>query len=408
MSRRISSDQKRRGAVAPLTAIVLIVLLAMVAFAVDIGYLNVVRNQAQNCADASALAGAGKLADRLQSAAIVKGVPVQTVDDLRAAIEEAKAYARRNRVGGIAMELHDEDIEIGYMADPFNQKDNTLDKSGWPARPYNAVRVNVARDANHEGGRLKLFFAPVIGVDDANVRATATACLPMGDPVPSAKGLLPFAYQIDEWKAVLNASGPGTYRAANGANVTVSDNFSVAPDSTNPLGVKRGSDGKVETRMFPGNTTSGNYGTINFTLNKSGNSTNLLRDLIVNGPTEREWPDLPTILTASPKNPIPVNGDPGISAGMEPAVRAIIGEPHFLPLYTTVSGSGNTTYYKIVGFAPVTIVDARLGVKDKYVAVQPRLVFNKSIITGNDRLEFDIIPSADPNPLVVGRCTLVR
>jgi len=407
MIRRIH-HQKRRGAVAPLTAIVMIVLLAMVAFAVDIGYLNVVRGQAQNCADSAALAGAGKLAERLKNAPIVKGVPVQTVDDLRAAVQEAKDYAKRNNVGGVYMELNDGDIEIGYMADPFNHSNNTLDKSGWPARPYNAVRVNVARDANHNGGKLKLFFAPVIGVDDADVRATATACLPMGDPVPSAKGLLPFAYQVDEWRAVLSAPGAGTYKAANGNNVTVTDCFTVDGNSTNALGVKLGSDGKVETRMYPGNTTSGNYGTINFSNSKCGNSTSDLRDVIINGPTEKNWPDLPEILTASPTKPVAVNGDPGISAGMEPAVRAIIGQPRFLPLFTTVYGVGNNTYYKIVGFAPVTIVDVQLRNGTKYVAVQPRTIYNKSIITGDDRIDFTIIPSANPNPLVIGRCVLVR
>lgn len=408
MIRGINQKHKRLGAVAPLTAIVMIVLLAMVAFAVDIGYLNVVRGQAQNCADSAALAGAGKLAERLKSAPIVKGIPVQTVDDLRAAREEAKEYARRNPVGGTNLELNDDDIEIGYMADPFNQNNNTLDETGWPARAYNAVRVKVARDANHNDGKLKLFFAPVIGVDDADVRATATACLPMGDPVPSAKGLLPFAYQVDEWKAVLSAPRAGTYKAANGANVTVTDNFSVNGNSTNAFGVKLGSDGKVETRMFPGGTTSGNYGTINFSKSKTGNSTSVLRDLITKGPTEKEWPDLPEILTASPTKPVAVNGDPGISAGMEPAVRAIVGQPHFLPLYTTYSGTGNNTYYKLVGFAPVTIVDVNLGAKTKYISVQPRVMYNKSIITGDDRIDFTIIPSANPNPLVIGRCTLVR
>lgn len=407
MIRRIH-HQKRSGAVAPLTAIVMIVLLAMVAFAVDIGYLNVVRGQAQNCADSAALAGAGKLAERLKNAPIVKGIPVQTVDDLRAAVQEAKDYAQRNNVGGVSIQLNDGDIEIGYMADPFNHSNNTLDKSGWPARPYNAVRVNVARDANHNGGKLKLFFAPVIGVDDADVRATATACLPMGDPVPHAKGLLPFAYQVDEWKAVLGAPGPGTYKAANGKTVTLTDNFSVDGNSTNALGVKCGSDGKVETRMYPQSTTSGNYGTINFSKTKSGNSTSDLRDIIMNGPKEADWPDLPEILTASPTKPVTVNGDPGISAGMEPAVRAIIGQPRFLPLYTTVSGNGNNSYFRLVGFAPVTIVDVKLSGRTKYIAVQPRTIYNKSIISGDNRIDVTIIPSANPNPLVIGRCVLVR
>src|SRR5688500_1628144 len=112
--------------------------------------------------------------------------------------------------------------------------------------------------------------------------------------------------------------------------------------------------------MFPGDTTSGNYGTINFSKSKVSNSTSVLPELIQHGPEADAWPDLPEIVEASPPSPVAVNGDPGISAGMESAVEAIIGETHILPLYSTVSGTGNNSFYNIVGFVPVTIVDVDL------------------------------------------------
>src|SRR5207248_4831368 len=127
--------------------------LGMIAFAVDIGYIVVARNQAQNSADAAALAGVDELADRLKKARLVNGVPEQTQADLDAARAVVKDYAQRNKVGSKGPVVKDAEVEFGYLADPFNQDANTtLDTSGWPARPYNAVRVSVHRDKDHAGG----------------------------------------------------------------------------------------------------------------------------------------------------------------------------------------------------------------------------------------------------------------
>src|SRR5436190_20070435 len=53
-----SAKSKRAGAIAPLAALLIIPLVAMVAFAVDLGYIIQVRTDLQNTADAAALAGA--------------------------------------------------------------------------------------------------------------------------------------------------------------------------------------------------------------------------------------------------------------------------------------------------------------------------------------------------------------
>jgi len=52
---------KRRGAVAPLTALLLIPILGMVFFSVDIGYIALTSMELQNAADAAALAAAEQL-----------------------------------------------------------------------------------------------------------------------------------------------------------------------------------------------------------------------------------------------------------------------------------------------------------------------------------------------------------
>jgi hypothetical protein len=401
--------------VVPLTAVLLFLLVGMVAFTVDIGYIAVARSEAQNAADAACLAGIGKLAERWKSAPIIQGIPLQTLSDLQLVRDEARAFARRNRVGSQDVDLHDADIEIGYLANPHDHGNHTLDLSGWPARPYNAVRVTVRRDQNHAGGPLSLVFAPVVGTKQTNLSATATSAFVLGTVKPRGNqgcyrgGLLPFTYQVDEWNALLAASAPGGVTAANGVTLTLSDNFTVDPQSTSASGVANGPDQRLETKLFPNRTTNGNYGTINFSKTKVGNSTNVLRDLILNGPNEVDWPDLPAIVAASPSGPVDVNGDPGLSAGMKSAVQAILGQPRILPLYSTVYGQGNNTYYRIVGFTPVTIVEVHFqGEKKSHITVQPRVTALKSLVTGGNRIYFDVTPRANPDPLFLGARGLVR
>jgi hypothetical protein len=395
-------------------AVLMLVLLAIVTFVVDIGYVAVARSEAQNTADAAALAGMSKLAERLKSARIVGGIPEQTAADLALAREETKAIALRNPVGAQAVDLQDADIEIGYMAAPYDHSSDTLDTSGWPNRPYNAVRVTVLRDESRAGGPLSLFFGKVLGTSKANIRGTATAVVAMGTVTPRGDqddvngGLLPFTYQVNQWNALMAASRAGPVLADNGVSIALTDNYAVDPQNASPSGVRNGADGRWEVQMFPNDITSGNFGTINFSKSKTSNSTNTLRDLIQNGPNVADWPDLAEIVTASPTAPIAVNGDPGISAGMESAVEAVVGQTRIIPLYSTASGTGNNTFYQIVGFAPVTIVDVDLHGGVKYITIQPAVASYKSLFDGSNRLYFDLTPSATPNPLFLGARSLVR
>src|SRR5437870_6442605 len=116
MIQRKSSKCARRGTIAVLTAFLLVVMFAMAAFAVDLGTIVVARSEAQIAADSAAMAGMAKLAERLKVAPIVQGTAVQTADDLALVREEAKTFARKNRVASQSTELQDADIEIGYMA----------------------------------------------------------------------------------------------------------------------------------------------------------------------------------------------------------------------------------------------------------------------------------------------------
>ena len=56
MKHRRSSETSRRGAVAPMTAILTIPLLGMLAFSVDLSYMVTTQTQLQTAADSAALA----------------------------------------------------------------------------------------------------------------------------------------------------------------------------------------------------------------------------------------------------------------------------------------------------------------------------------------------------------------
>lgn len=404
----------RSGAVAPLGIILLAALLGMVAFAVDTGYVAVVRNESQNAADAAALAGMARLAEQLKAAPIIAGVPTQSAEDLTRACEAAKAVCAQNRIGGVYASLLDIDIDIGFMANPYDHSQSLLDKAGWPERPYNAVLVTVRRDQRHAGGPVKLIFGRFLGTNQVEVAASATAVVAMGNAKPRGNqgdvrgAILPLVYQVDEWNALLSARQAGTTVDANGQTYNFTDNYSVDARSNGPAGVGRGSDGTLEGILYPDRTTSGNFGSISFSKSKVNNSTSVLREMIERGPNHSDWPDLGDILNASPSNPISVNGDPGISAGIESAIREIIGETHILPLYSEVSGTGNNSFYRIVGFVPITIVAVDLHGANKQIVFQPRIASYKASINGSDRLSFSLTPSANPNLLYLGPRALVR
>ena len=56
-------DRKRRGTILVLAAFLLIVMMGMLAFSIDLGYMMKVRAELQRATDAAALAGAGSLVD---------------------------------------------------------------------------------------------------------------------------------------------------------------------------------------------------------------------------------------------------------------------------------------------------------------------------------------------------------
>lgn len=129
-------------------ALLLIVLFGMVAFAVDVGYLNLVRTQLQATADAAALAAASRLG---------QGDMVAVSQDI----------ASKNFVAGRAGQLAASDVQTGTW--------NTDTRTFSPSGTYiNAVKVTV-KSGPSNGGSTSLFFGRILGQSSADLSASAIA-----------------------------------------------------------------------------------------------------------------------------------------------------------------------------------------------------------------------------------------
>ena len=202
---RRSQRFARRGSILILSAILMVFMMALLAFAIDLGYMYTVRTQLQRSADASAIAGAWELL--AEEARLTNG-------DLSGAVigarEYAEEYAGRNQVGKASPSLGDSDVVVGYRQDIFDRSEplSLLDSN-----QSNTVYVRVRRSAD-QNGVVPLFFAPVLGFDHTSIEAEASAAL-----MTSIKGfrippgcenlpILPFALDKETWDK-LRPGAPG-------------------------------------------------------------------------------------------------------------------------------------------------------------------------------------------------------
>ena len=160
-----------RGAVLIHVAISLLGLIAFSTFVVDYGVLWAARRQAQNAADAAALAGA-----------ISMGFVDMEDQDL--ARQSALVVAGENAVWGEAPDVTPADVTFPVCP------------PGSPGAGTNAcIRVDVFRNQRADGNPLPTFFGRLLGIDEQGVRATATAQVLFGDSTDCVK---PFAIP-DRW-----------------------------------------------------------------------------------------------------------------------------------------------------------------------------------------------------------------
>lgn len=148
--RASSSADPRAGAVLVLTAIMLVAVVGLLALAVDLGYVVLVRAQLQAAADAAALAGASQIAHGFEEV-----------------FATADRFARYHTSGGQPLRLLREDVELGVWDVNTRTFTPTQDSP-------NAVRVRVRRD-QRAGNPAQLFFARALGRSAVDLSAEAIA-----------------------------------------------------------------------------------------------------------------------------------------------------------------------------------------------------------------------------------------
>jgi hypothetical protein len=174
LARRSSSE---RGSILVQVGVAIIVLIAFTAFVADYGLMWVARRQAQNAADAGALAGAIALgyddfADRT---------------DTGPAKQSAHDVAISNLVAAEAPVVDISTDVFFYPDDPTKFPDECADDT--------CIRVDVYRNQD-EGNPLPIWFGQLIGLVDQGVRATAIARAAFGNATDCLK---PWAV-VDRWE----------------------------------------------------------------------------------------------------------------------------------------------------------------------------------------------------------------
>ncbi len=362
-------NNPRRAAIAPLTAAMVIPLLAMVAFSVDMGWLVVVETQLQNSADAAALAGTQELMGPYVQWSL-PGLSANQKNVIRAiaiqnAIATTRQYASYNTAGDVTLTVLDTDIEVGYTDAQGNYDPNPP----WTIFP-NTVGVTLRRDAQ-ANQPVSLFFAPVLGCNSMPLTAYARAATMEGNvntllalPNTSAR-ILPVALDVNIWRKFYQTgqSPDGTVHlnATNGLPELL-----IYPDKWQTDPNQPGSFGLVDTGV-PSNNVPAFRAWIT-----TGTTPNDINYLVTNG-----------LVPVSPTAPEPWKVGPGLKSTLVPSFQSVEGEPNLIPIFVPVkpytgtstyqptTGVGQNATYAIIGFVGVAVTNATGSGNSINISIQP-------------------------------------
>jgi hypothetical protein len=345
--RRAGKRSRRAGTILVFFTLMMVVMIAFIALAVDYGYLCAVRAQLQRTADSAALAGASGLYH--PDASLETGWYYLAPDPIHARLE-ARRFIRVNNAAARSLDAPlnegndpSGDIVLGRLFYPPNRQEplnTTFD-------PPNTVRVRVPLSEEHWNGSVSLFFARVLGVDNADVsaKASATTWYP---------ALLPFATSVENWDTL--------------AEGTAGDNYAWLPGQGS-YGVVPGSDDVPEIVMFPGPWQEGDLPPGNFGLIEIGPLGSVLENVrrqVDMGPNVADMSLHGGKLAAGDV----IEGRTGLKSSTKTAFLGgwadgrdfggILGRPRMLPLYETATGNGENAVFKLAGFKAVRVMAIRI------------------------------------------------
>lgn len=350
---------KRRGAIVVLAAFLMVLLIAMVAFSLDYGYILTMKTDLQRAADAAALAAVQDLipdAEGNQSYA--------------AATASVTSYVRDN-LGEAGFNVASTDIEIGRYDPATIYSGVNLLNNGI----RDTVRVTLRRDGTTNSA-VPLFFARALGIRDATVTATATAVLQKPSQLLPGADVLPFAVPLSEW-----------------------DDFEQG-DTWTIYG-----DGQIQDDE--GDDIPGNWGTLD--IGPSSNSTSDLADQMRNGLRQSDIDALYDDSRISSDShidstdPIWLQADTGLSGGMQHAVEDIEGLTRVIPLYDSVNeGTGNNLQFRVVGWGIVTVTNSHFqGSQHSSVTIRKGYAYDGKLGAPGDLSAETNIEGAFTSPVLI-------
>jgi Flp pilus assembly protein TadG len=381
MRRSQAGAGRRDAVVTPFAAFVMVILVGMLAFSIDIGYVVAVQAELQNAADAAALAGA----QRLEGPFVQFYSPGQTdkLGVLNSVIADtttptgptctAQRFAALNTAGGVSVTVPSSDVSFSYW-------DGTNDPVAASLTNFpNTVTVTVRRDATANGS-LGLFFARIFGKTQIDLTATASATIYAGDvsslqSIPGVNAhILPVALDVNFWKKYVSTGQ--------------------SPDGTIVLGPN--GLPQLHVYPYPGNAP-GSFGLLD--VGPPQNNAPAFRSWIDDGSTPNDISYLLSnnLLPVSPSAPEPWKTGPGLKSTLVSDFQSVMGEPNLIPLFVPVndgsngqdyqaaSGTGQNATYAIVGFAGVTVTQATGQGSSMDISVQPMAIVDPTAVILNPK-----------------------
>ena len=353
--------KSRKGGVTILTIVLLLAMLAAAVFAIDYGYLLVVKTDLQRAADSAALAAVQDIIPDSNGS-----------QDFGSARETIRSYAQAN--------LGEEEFQVGAMDIEFGRFDPASVYSGFTilnSGIHDTVRVTLRRD-DLNNSSVSLYFARLLGIENANVSASSTAILQKAQFLQPGADVLPIAIFEDTW---------------NG----------------NPVGTEWSIYGGGRLVDADGNDTPGNWGTLD--IGSTSNSTADIADQINNGLRQEDLDSLYEQGAIATDTHIDsdvdmwLKGDTGFSSGMKSAIKNSHGKTKLIPIYSTLSGNtnGGNLDFHIVGWGVVEIVTSHWqGNKKSYVKVRKSYTYDGDLRPNSNLANtVDVIGAAYTTPVLV-------
>ncbi len=180
--------QNQRGATAIMAAFCMMGIIGLLAFVIDFGQVYVTQQELRNVADSAALAATRQMAQILKtkSTAVLQSSSFAlTSAEISQVTSAAANVAVKNKAGGKSIAL---DTAADVLVGAWDMATNTFGAAA-PGTVPDAVQVVARRDSGNNGS-VTAYFAQMMGVNNFDLSASATAALlPVGAVPPGGIGL---------------------------------------------------------------------------------------------------------------------------------------------------------------------------------------------------------------------------